>query len=120
MYHELDMCMQPTGLLSAPLLCMQVSSGEELPAGSEEELEIRAASIVAVERLKEAANVLLQARSTDEQQEGAQQPGTLSSQAGSSKEAPQLLSVQLDWWLWQEGERVRSEHPHHKTWTIYY
>jgi len=96
-----------------------VSRGQELPAGSEEELEIRAASIVAVERLKEAANVLLQAR-TDEQQDEAQHSGSLSSQAGSSKAAPQLLSVQLDWWLWQEGERVRSEHPHHKTWTIYY
>ena len=32
-----------------------------LPTGSEEELEIRAASIVAVERLKDAANALLQA-----------------------------------------------------------
>lgn len=92
-----------------PLHCMlplQVDSGQEIPSGSEEELEIRAASIVAVEQLKDAANKLLQV------QHQAEDSG--------SAEASQLLSIQLDWWLWQEGERMRSDHPHHKTWTIYY
>lgn len=83
-----------------------MDSGQEIPSGSEEELEIRAASILAVEQLKDAANKLLQA------QHQAEDNGTA--------EAFQLLSIQLDWWLWQEGERMRSEHPHHKTWTIYY
>jgi hypothetical protein len=85
---------------------MQVESGHELPSGSSEELEIRAASVLAVEQLKQAANKLLSA-----QHQGHQQGSTA---------AFQLLSVQLDWWLWQEGERRRSQDAHHKTWTIYY
>jgi hypothetical protein len=73
-----------------------VDGGTELPSGSEEEVEIRAASILAVEQLKQAANAQLA---------GAQQ---------------QLLSIQLDWWLWHEGEKRRSEQTHHRTRTIYY
>lgn len=91
----------------------QVHSGKELPSGSEEEVEIRAASIMAVEQLKHAANKLLQQRheQTQQQEDGDE---------GGERSAFQLLSIQLDWWLWAEGERMRSEHPHHKTWTIYY
>lgn len=95
---------------SAVLLLMQVDSGQELACGSTEEVEIRAASILAVEQLKQAANKLLQAQHQQDLQQGS----------SSSTDAFQLLSIQLDWWLWQEGERQRTEHPHHKTWTIYY
>jgi hypothetical protein len=82
-----------------------------LPCGSEEEIEIRAASLLAVEQLKRAANKLLLER---------HEQNSSSSSSGSGTEPFRLLSIQLDWWLWQEGERMRSELPHHKTWTIYY
>lgn len=83
---------------------LQVASQQELPAGSESEIEIRAASVVAVEMLKNAANEKLQPKQS---QQGNQEA--------------QLLSIQLDWWLWHEGERLRQEHPpHHRTRTIYY
>lgn len=117
----------------------QVDSGQIIPSGSEEEIELRAASVLAVEQLKQAANALLQARHHPGQ---GQQQGCPSSSAdapansagdaagvaerstdmpsSSAEGVPQLLSIQLDWWLWQEGECERSKHPHHKTWTIYY
>lgn len=78
---------------------LQVDARQELQSGSEEEVEIRAASILAVEQLKAAANKLLTAQDST---------------------AEPLLSIQLDWWLWQEGERTRNVDTHHKTWTIYY
>jgi hypothetical protein len=106
----------------------QVDSGQIIPSGSEEEIELRAASVLAVEQLKHAANALLQAQHC--QGQGQQQGGSSSGatvpassaevSSSSTDEVPQLLSIQLDWWLWQEGERERSKHPHHKTWTIYY
>lgn len=85
--------------LVAFAVVLQVDAGQELQSGSEEEVEIRAASILAVEQLKDAAEKLLTAKD-------------------STTEL--LLSIQLDWWLWQEGERTRNDDTHHKTWTIYY
>lgn len=79
----------------------QVDSKQELPAGCAEEVAIRAASIVAVEQLKQRVHQLLLLQTT--------QP------------AVHLASVHLDWWLWGEGERMRASHPpHHRTRTIYY
>lgn len=80
-------------------IALQVDAGQELHSGSEEEVEIRAASILAVEQLKAAANKLLTAK--------------------KSTTEP-LLSIQLDWWLWEEGERTRNDDTHHRAWTIYY
>lgn len=118
---------------------MQVDSGQIIPSGSEEEIELRAASVLAVEQLKHAANALLQAQHCQGQAQQQEGPSSSAAVAASSAqdaagatersakvssssadEVPQLLSIQLDWWLWQEGERERSKHPHHKTWTIYY
>lgn len=65
-----------------------------LPAGSEEEVEIRAASIIAVEKLRQAV---------------------------SKRFGRGLFSVQLDWWLWETGEEMQQKHsPHHRTLTIFY
>ena len=73
---------------------IQVQNCEEIQAGGEEEVEIRASSIVATERLREALE---------------------------SKFSVKLHSIQLDWWLWEEGEKMRKEHPpHHRTHTIFY
>jgi hypothetical protein len=71
----------------------------QLTPGSEEEVEIRAATVVAVERMRQA----IEARH---------------SQGGGDG---YVLSVTLDWWLWERGERTRaSDPPHHRTLTIYY
>lgn len=72
---------------------------EEISPGSEEELEIRGCSVEAVERMREA--IAAKFRGTP----GAQLPH----------------AIQLDWWLWEVGERERHRHPpHHRTRTIYY
>jgi len=103
-----------------PRLAAFVDSKQELAAGCPEESAIRAASIVAVERLKERVNGRL-----------AQQEAAAAHQAGAGRGAApaaggegggeQLLSIHLDWWLWNEGERMREQHPpHHRTRTIYY
>ena len=74
-------------------LYAQVDNKQEVQAGSEAECEIRACTIVAVEQLKQAV--------------------------ADAEHRPS--SVQLDWWLWDYGERNRHVHaPHHRTLTIYY
>ncbi|CAM9699572.1 unnamed protein product [Scytosiphon promiscuus] len=64
-----------------------------LQAGSEEEVEIRAMSVQAVEGLREALarrNVI-------------------------------VTSVEIDWRLWHEGERIKKNiQPHHRTLTCFY
>ena len=63
--------------------------------GSEEEIEIRAATVVAVERMRKL----------------------VAAKTGTGLPP----SVHIDWWLWEYGESMRSEHtPHHRTRTIYY
>lgn len=82
------------GVLSySPSLASMVDSFKELPCGTEEEVEIRACTIIAVEKLRE----LLRA-----------------------KFGRQILSVQLDWWLWSVGISFQSKLRYHRTHTIYY
>mmetsp|Transcript_160 Transcript_160/g.265 ORF Transcript_160/g.265 Transcript_160/m.265 type:complete len:323 (+) Transcript_160:123-1091(+) len=96
--YRVPVVLREMGILKYTLTLQQkVAAGEEIYPGSEEEVEIRAATIVAVHQLRG----LLQARLP---------PGS-----------PPLLSVCLDWWLWEQGEKKRTEHPlHHRTRTIYY
>jgi hypothetical protein len=68
----------------------QVESKQEVASGSEAEVELRAASIVAVELLKDAANTQLQQRQQQQQQEGRTSQGQ-QPDAGTS----QLLSIQV-------------------------
>ena len=76
----------------------QVDCRVELPAGSEEEVEIRACTVWAVEQIVAA---LRERHGRD----------------GS----PVPHSVQLDWYLWEQGERQRmSSPPHHRTITHFY
>ena len=61
--------------------------------GSEEETEIRAATVVAVEAMREQL----------------------------ATRGVQMLGVEVDWLLWNRGEKSLNEMaPHHKTLTIYY
>ena len=75
-------------------LADRVKNHQELPAGSPEEIEIRAATVQAVEKLK---SVLL------------------------SNHSVSKMSVELDWWLWQTGEKSKDKFfPHHRTLTCFY
>lgn len=74
-------------------LAERIDSYTEIPFGSEEEIEIRAQTIIAVDKLHAALTAL-----------------------GVS-----LLVIELDWLLWQKGEALKdSIKPHHRTKTIYY
>jgi hypothetical protein len=74
-------------------LSVAVDSGSVIPWGSEEEVALRAATIIAVERMHV--------------------------ELGSS--GFQLMVLELDWLLWQKGEMLKdSLKPHHKTLSIYY
>lgn len=67
----------------------------ELAAGSPEECEIRAATVVAVERLRQ--HIRAATGRTD------------------------VTSVQIDWMLWNIGEdNLATMPPHHRTRTIFY
>jgi hypothetical protein len=68
----------------------------DIQPGSEEEIEIRAATIQGVERLRAAI--------------AAKHGGAVCPSA-----------VQLDWWLWDAGEKTRTtDGPHHRTLTTNY
>ena len=83
------------------LAFLQVDSRQEIEGGSPEEVEVRAATIVAVERIRSALVRRLE-------------PGGMGA-------ATNVTSVKVDWWLWDVGEREKEQHrPHHRTLTIYY
>ena len=68
---------------------------KELCAGSTQECEIRAATVVAVERLR----------------------ALISNMTGRTD----ITSVQIDWMLWNIGEdNLATMPPHHRTRTIFY
>ena len=89
----------------APDLARRVDGGELLTAGCAEEVEIRAATVQAVELLRDAVDAARRRRCGD----------------GSGGSGRGVLVVELDWWLWQVGEKLRgSLAPHHRTLTSYY
>jgi hypothetical protein len=94
-------------------LAAAVEEGRELAPGSEEEVEIRAATLVAVERLRVMAAAEAAAAAAGGEGGGGDS-------GGGSAAPPSLLAIQVDWFLWEEGERSREEDRHHKTLTIYY
>jgi hypothetical protein len=70
----------------------------EINFGSREEIEIRAATIIAVELIQQKMNLIL-----------------------LKMNLKTLFVVELDWLLWQLGERKKKIiEPHHRTLTIYY
>ncbi len=76
--------------------CIQVANKQEIMPGSSEEIEIRGCTIAAVDRLCAAIEATFGAAATPH-------------------------ALQLDWWLWERGERTRgTAAPHHRTHTIYY
>lgn len=88
----------------SPDLHAAVLARKEITAGHPWEVEIRAATVVAVERIRARINELRRAAG----------PAV----AGAADE---IASVQVDWLLWQEGERRKdSILPHHRTLTVFY
>ncbi|KAF1874932.1 hypothetical protein Lal_00007548 [Lupinus albus] len=76
----------------SPTLAGTIEAGGEIGAGTEEEVELRACSIDAVEKMRELISV---------------------------KSGRQVLSVELDLWLWASGVQ-RASLQHHRTLSIYY
>jgi Potential Queuosine, Q, salvage protein family len=76
-------------------LSRAVDAKDEIMAGHPWEVEIRAGTVVAVQRLREKIN-------------------TLRGKGG-------ITSVEVDWLLWQEGEAKKDViAPHHRTLTVFY
>ncbi|KAJ1697476.1 hypothetical protein LUZ63_005988 [Rhynchospora breviuscula] len=73
-------------------LCKMVDSDMEIVPGTEEEVELRACSIHAVEKMRELIK---------------------------KKFGKQVLSIEIDLWLWSYGVRIPTL-PHHRTLSIYY
>ncbi len=73
-------------------LARLVDGWEELPAGGPAEVEIRAATVVAVERLREAL----------------------------AERGRELMSIEVDWILWDLSQALYPVRPHHRTRTIFY
>lgn len=75
------------------ILEAKIGGEVELQAGSEEEVEIRAACVQAVEGLR----------------------------AELARRGVTVTSVEIDWRLWHEGERIKRDiAPHHRTLTCFY
>lgn len=84
-------------------LLAKVRAGEEVRAGSEEEIAIRAATVMAVEAVRDAASRLLAEREGDA--------------------APAVLATHVDWYLWRWGEERRADEclpPFHRCRTVFY
>ncbi|XP_068329910.1 uncharacterized protein [Pyrus communis] len=85
--------LQQLGVLKySATLASAIKANSQIVAGSEEEVELRACSIYAVEKMKELI---------------------------SMKSGKQVLSIELDLWLWSFGIQCPALQ-HHRTLSIYY
>lgn len=90
-----------------------------------EEVLIRAATVVAVERLVGAIGTVVLGEGDDEgDDEGAtSQTGEISAERRRDIARRGIDAVRVDWYLWQVGEKLESRgqmRPHHRTRTIFY
>jgi len=92
--YKLPQVLRALGILEYDSeLAGKVDSFEALPSGSPEEIEIRSATVCAVEELALS----------------------LASQGG------ELLAFAIDWWLWEMSHDPSYEQrPHHRTRTVFY
>jgi hypothetical protein len=91
--YKLPQLLRHHGVLQyAPALAATVDAREIIPAGSAEEVEIRAATVQACELLRD-----------------------LLAQQGLA-----FLAFQVDWLLWQQSQGTPMAHPYHLTRSIYY
>jgi Queuosine salvage protein len=83
-------------LLLSEALAARLERGEELPAGGAEEVELRAATIWAVEWIVRALD------------------------AAAPAGAPPALAADVDYLLWAAGQDKTGLRPYHRTRTVYY
>ncbi|KAJ1484617.1 hypothetical protein T484DRAFT_1894016 [Baffinella frigidus] len=95
--YRVPQILREVGVLQySPSLASKIDGFEEIDAGCEEEVEIRALTIQAVEILTAVLR---------------------------DKHAAPLIPIQVDWFLWEEGERLALAGklaPHHRTRTSFY
>jgi hypothetical protein len=92
--YKVPQVLRNLGILEyAPALAARVDGLEELPAGGEEEVEIRAATVWACEAVARELSAHLNSRVT---------------------------SAGVDLWLWNEGQALGELQPYHRTRTVYY
>lgn len=92
----------------------KVDGKEMMQAGGLEEVEIRSGTIHAVEVMRKK----IEERLKNEQEGGG---GEEEGGEGERERSGRISSVQLDWWLWEWGEREKDTlKPHHRVMTIYY
>ena len=85
----------------------KIDGKEMMQAGGLEEIEIRSGTIHAVEVMKMRIEERLRNEEGGGEEERERRGG--------------INSVQLDWWLWELGEREKDTlKPHHRVMTIYY
>jgi Potential Queuosine, Q, salvage protein family len=123
-WQVLEYC--DTGLQQA------VDGQHELQRGSDEEISIRAATVVCVEKLVTLLNnhhhALQRKQQQQQQQQQQHQKDRRALLVDAQEESPaeatkSWTAVQVDWYLWQVGERMDSQgelQPHHRVRTIYY
>ena len=93
----------------SPKLANTIDTYQELLPSSEEEIEIRASTVIVVEKIRQKLNRLLHHQ---QQKDVSSSPSTTSLL---------LTSVEIDWYLWQEGEERKDNLlPHHRVNTIFY
>eukprot|EP00521_Asterionellopsis_glacialis_P008665 CAMPEP_0195287144 /NCGR_PEP_ID=MMETSP0707-20130614/4331_1 /TAXON_ID=33640 /ORGANISM="Asterionellopsis glacialis, Strain CCMP134" /LENGTH=425 /DNA_ID=CAMNT_0040346873 /DNA_START=134 /DNA_END=1411 /DNA_ORIENTATION=+ len=98
-------------------LAAQIDEGIEIPCNSMEELSIRASTVVAVDSLVSVVRSIVKSQ---------MMMNVETAHESSSIDAilfDKVTAVTLDWYLWQEGEKLQQQgkmKPHHKTRTIFY
>jgi len=94
--YRIPQLLQGMGVLKySPTLAATVAALEPVPAGSEAEVAIRAATVQVVEMIKRKM----------------------------AAKGVKIEAFQLDWLLWEAGEKLMKEgkiNPHHRTITTYY
>lgn len=91
--YRLPQALRHLGILEVSTgLHETIERGDELPAGSEPEVEVRAATVVAVERMREAL----------------------------ARRGWEIPAWQIDWYLWEHSHDADVRVAHHRTRTIFY
>jgi len=91
--YKLPQILNHWGIIEySPKLLKKIREKEFIKAGSKEEVEIRSATVWAVEYIKEE---LL-------------------------KRGKKMRSFEIDWLLWNESKRIQMNKPHHLTQTVFY
>ncbi|MGB9598678.1 MAG: queuosine salvage family protein, partial [Minisyncoccales bacterium] len=91
--YKLPQILQSLGILEySPKLLLKIKNGQLIKSGSLLEIEIRAATVAAVEFLKEELR----------------------------KRGKKVFSFQLDWLLWEKSQKEKMALPYHLTKTIFY